>query len=81
MIWPNPISENGWIRFQLEEGGNISLEMYDSQGRKVSTLVNGYKQPGNYTIPISKGFLPSGIYMIRLTTPAESTTRKLVLLK
>jgi len=81
MIWPNPISENGWIRFQLEEGGNISMEMYDSQGTKVSTLVNGYRQPGNYTIPVSKGFLSSGIYIIRLTTPAESTTRKLILIK
>jgi hypothetical protein len=81
LIWPNPISENGWIRYHLEEGGNILLEMFDSQGTKVSTLGNGYSQPGNYIIPVSKGSLPSGIYIIRLTTPVESITQKLVLAK
>ncbi|TRZ70769.1 MAG: T9SS C-terminal target domain-containing protein, partial [Bacteroidetes bacterium] len=80
-IWPNPFTENAWISFHLEEGGNIFLEMVDAQGTKVNTLVDGYRQPGNYSIPVSKGLLPSGIYIIRLTTPAESTTRRLVLVK
>jgi hypothetical protein len=80
-IRPNPITENAWINFQVEEGSDISLEMFDSQGRIVMTLANGYRQPGNYTIPLSKGFLPSGIYVIRLTTPSSSATRKLVLVR
>ena len=80
-IWPNPFTENARISFRLEYGGTISLEMYDSQGTKITTLADGYRQPGNYCIPVSKGFLPSGIYLIRLTTSSESTTRKLVLIR
>jgi parallel beta-helix repeat protein len=78
-IWPNPVTDKAWITYQIEDGGTILLEMYDSQGTKVSTLDNGYRQPGNYSISVSKGFLPSGIYLIRLATPSGSATRKLVL--
>jgi len=80
-IWPNPSDGNAWITYHLRESGNIQLEMIDVQGIQVSTLASGYRQPGNYTIPVSKGSLPSGIYIIRLTTPAELTTRKLILAK
>ena len=80
-VWPNPFTETARISFRLEYGENITLEMYDSRGTKIITLANGYRQPGNYSIPVSKGFLSSGIYLIRLTTSSEFTTRKLVLIR
>ena len=80
-IRPNPSDGNAWISFQLEEGGNIFLEMFDAQGTKVSTLADGYRQPRNYSLPVSKEFLSSGIYIIRLTTPAGSGTKRLVVCK
>jgi parallel beta-helix repeat protein len=80
-IRPNPVTENAWVSFRLEEGENISLEISDLQGTKVSTLAHGFYPQGDYNIPVTMGFLPSGIYMIRLTTLAGSTTRKMVLVK
>ncbi|MCX6247121.1 MAG: right-handed parallel beta-helix repeat-containing protein [Bacteroidetes bacterium] len=81
LIWPNPVSGTGWIRYQLEAEGTVSLEMFDAQGTKVKVLDQGYRQPGTYTIPVAAGSLSSGIYLIRLTTPTGSTTRKLILIK
>jgi len=80
-IRPNPSDGNAWITYHLQESGNILLEMIDTQGTQVSTLASGYRQPGDYSIPVSKGFLPSGIYIIRLTTLAGTEARRLVVVK
>ncbi|MCX6245194.1 MAG: right-handed parallel beta-helix repeat-containing protein [Bacteroidetes bacterium] len=81
LIRPNPVTDNAWITYRVEEGSNISMEIYDSQGRKAMTLVNGFMEPGNYSISLSKSSLSSGTYLVRLTTSSSSVIRKMVLVR
>jgi parallel beta-helix repeat protein len=80
-IRPNPSGGNAWISFNLPQEGNILLEMFDAQGTKVCTLENGFRQAGEWSIPVSKEYLPSGIYIIRLTTTTGSMIQRWVLMK
>ncbi|MCD4650400.1 MAG: T9SS type A sorting domain-containing protein, partial [Candidatus Cloacimonetes bacterium] len=74
------------IRFGLKEAGEISLAIYNIKGQKVVTLKKGFYNPGNYSA-IWKGVdhsgkpAASGVYFVRLKTPNEEKTRKLILLK
>jgi hypothetical protein len=83
---PNPFSGSATISFVLPRPGSASLEIYDLCGRKVSTLTQGRKQRGAYSLTWngndSQGRrLSAGVYFYRLNSEGISLTRRLVLLK
>ena len=69
----------------------VTLRVFDLLGREVTTLVNGVKPAGTYTVTFNAVNLPSGAYFCRLTANAvqmekgqSSTfieTKRLLLLK
>ena len=69
------------IRYQLKEGGVVSLKVYDVLGKEVETLVNGWQAAGWYEAKFSASSLPSGIYFYRLNTAGTVLTKKTLLLK
>ncbi|HET54019.1 MAG TPA: T9SS type A sorting domain-containing protein, partial [Ignavibacteria bacterium] len=73
----SPLSKGGM------QGGltNVSLIVYDILGRKVTTLVNEPKAPGNYEITFNASQLASGVYLYRLTSGLFSQTKKMIVLK
>ncbi|HER42965.1 MAG TPA: T9SS type A sorting domain-containing protein [Candidatus Eisenbacteria bacterium] len=84
---PNPFNPTTTISFVVPDGGaNVSLKIYDSAGRLVRTLVNGYETSGTREVtwygendqgqPVS-----SGVYFYQLTAPSFSNTKKMVLLR
>ncbi|MCD4651299.1 MAG: T9SS type A sorting domain-containing protein [Candidatus Cloacimonetes bacterium] len=85
-VAPNPFNPVTTIRFGLKEAGEITLSIYNITGQKVVTLKKGFYNPGNYSA-IWKGIdhsgkkAGSGVYFVRLKTPNEEKTRKLLLLK
>ena len=48
--YPNPFNPTTLIEYQLPKDGFVSLKVYDVLGREVSTLVNGYRTPGKYSV-------------------------------
>lgn len=47
--YPNPFNPSTTISYQLVEEANVTLEIYDMMGRKISSLVQEPKQAGYYT--------------------------------
>ncbi len=60
---------------------NVTLTVYDILGRRVATLVNERKTPGDYSVKFSGNGLPSGIYFYTLRAGNFSTTKKMILMK
>ena len=92
--YPNPFNPTTKIRFSIPRSTeyhsvqqNVTLKVYDILGNEVATLVNEYKEPGNYEVEFSTGSfgdaknLPSGMYIYRLQAGNFSQTRKMVLLR
>ena len=92
--YPNPFNPTTKIKFSipsptspLSKGGmqggltNVSLIVYDILGRKVTTLVNEPKAPGNYEITFNASQLASGVYFYRLTSGSFVQTKKMILLR
>jgi len=79
--YPNPFNPVTNIQFALNKSSNITLTVFDVQGREVQTLINENLNAGSYTYSFNAVNLPSGTYIYRLQTENFSESKRMVLLK
>jgi len=85
--YPNPFNPETTISYQLPVSGYVSLKVYDILGNEVATLVDGFRNAGNYKVVFdashserSRG-MASGVYFYRLSSSNNVQTKKLMFLK
>ncbi|MEI6088833.1 MAG: aryl-sulfate sulfotransferase [bacterium] len=81
--YPNPFNNETVIKYELPFSGNVKLELFDSKGTKISTLVDEYQQAGTYSLPFSADqlYLTNGVYFYKLSTNDSSETNSIVFIK
>ncbi|MEI6899130.1 MAG: SUMF1/EgtB/PvdO family nonheme iron enzyme, partial [Bacteroidota bacterium] len=79
--YPNPVSTSTIIKYHLPESGSVLLFITDIYGRRVSTLLNEMKQPGDYSCRFEISGLADGLYFYTLTAGGYSQTKRLVVLR
>jgi len=79
--YPNPFNAKTVARFELRVPSVVSLRVYDTAGRLVETLVDGWRSAGEHELTWEAGDLPSGMYFARLEAGEFSQVQKLILLK
>jgi len=89
--YPNPFNPETWIPFQLSQDVEVSLQIYDSQGRLVRKLELGWQVSGYYATTTeaiywdgrntSGELVSSGVYFYRLQAGDYSQVHKMVILK
>ena len=79
--YPNPFNPTTKIEYLVPETSMITLKVFDSLGREVSTLVDEIKSPGKYEVNFDGSDLTSGVYMYVLTAGNYSQIKKMILLK
>ncbi len=72
--YPNPFTDETTIEYSIAEEGDVTLEVFDALGQPVFTLAAGHRTPATYTVAwngrsTNGREVPSGVYVIRLTTP------------
>jgi len=78
---PNPFNPTTNLTFTLPENGEVTLVVYDSQGRAAATLEQGYLNAGTYERTFDGSGLASGVYFACLRMKGEMKTQKLLLVK
>lgn len=79
--YPNPFNPTTTIPFTLPESGTVRLDIFDTTGRLVQTLVNGTLERGFYDIPFRGNDLASGVYLYRLSGSGANRVGKMLLLR
>ncbi len=79
--YPNPFNAATTINYNLAKPGMVKIELYNTIGQKVQTLVNEMKASGSYSLQINFNHLNSGIYFYKIETSEFSRTAKMVLMK
>jgi Secretion system C-terminal sorting domain len=79
--YPNPFNPATTIRYDIASADQVSLEVYDLLGRRVSTLVNTQQAPGRYVVSFDARSLASGVYIYRLQAGTRVFTKTMLLLK
>jgi hypothetical protein len=80
---PNPVRRSSLIQYDLPVGGQISLTLYDIQGRALAKLVDGWQAAGRYNIQFAPATmqLSPGMYLVQLRVGNETRTRRVIVLQ
>ena len=81
---PNPFNPTTTIAFELAHGGAVRCDVYDVQGRRVATLLDGFAPAGltrvSWNGMTDRGVsMPSGVYQYQLQGDGWNMSRKMVL--
>ena len=89
--YPNPFNPETWIPYQLSEPAEVTLTIYDIQGRVVQNLDLGHQRAGIYHGRSRAAHwdgrnalgepVASGLYFFTLTAGDFSATRKMLIRK
>lgn len=79
--YPNPFNPTTTIDFEVASSGHVQVVVYNSLGQHVETLVNGYRNAGEYRLTWEAPDLPSGIYFYQLRAGSTVLTRKMILMQ
>ncbi len=83
---PNPFNATTEISFDIPEEAEVTLGIYDVEGKLIQTLTNGTMGAGNHSFiwdgkDISGNTVTSGIYLYKLQAGDFSDTRRMMLVK
>lgn len=84
--YPNPFNPQTTVTFGLPQATEVHLVVYDLLGREVTRLSHGRLEAGYYQVVWNARDslgrpVPSGVYIVRMTTPYFSKSIKMLLLK
>lgn len=79
--YPNPFNPSTTISWQSPVSGVQTLKIYNVLGVEVATLVNEWKDAGNYSVNFDASSLSSGTYFYKLTIGNLTQVRKMMLIK
>jgi len=79
--YPNPFNSSTIIRYAIPKQGVVVIELYNSLGQKLRTLVDGFHEPGSYQINLDAEPLASGVYFCILRVTGDARLRKLTILR
>jgi len=79
--YPNPFNPTTTIEYQIVEPGNVTVEVYNSNGQLIKTLVNEYQNAGPHSVVWDASSLAAGIYLYRITSGNVSRMKKMTLVK
>ncbi|HFE65557.1 MAG TPA: T9SS type A sorting domain-containing protein, partial [Caldithrix sp.] len=84
--YPNPFNPTTNIAFDLPVSATVQMNIYNSLGQKVRSLVNAFFPAGHHQVQWNAlddagRSVPAGIYYYQLRTNAFQATHKMMLLK
>ena len=79
--YPNPFNPSTTIKFALPIESRVKINVYNTLGQLVETLVDKEMESGNHEVNFDASRLASGIYMYQLQAGEYISIRKMVLIK
>ena len=79
--YPNPFNPVTTLSFSLPEIQDVTMQVYNLQGRVIETLVNGSMQAGYHTVKWNADNQSSGVYFVKIIAGNYVDTQKLMLVK
>ncbi|MEL6704456.1 MAG: PA domain-containing protein [Bacteroidota bacterium] len=80
-VYPNPVSTTAQVDFSLPTAEEARVEVYDLLGRRVAVVAEGVRPAGTHTVTLDATGLPSGVYVVRLSTPSVALTERVTVVR
>ena len=80
-VTPNPVADRATLRFGLAEAAPVSVEVFDTVGRRVAVLADGPLGAGVHEVGLDASSLPAGVYVWRVRTGLDVQSGQLVVVR
>jgi len=80
-IYPNPFQSTTRIDYTLASRSQVSLKVFDLNGKEVAILVNEIQQADNYSQVFDGQDLSDGLYYCQISAVNRQETKKIMLLR
>lgn len=77
-LYPNPVQNELNIRFTATTGEQVRVSLYDMMGREVAVVADQYAT-GDQRLSYNTGSLPRGLYLLKVSSASQTTSRKIEL--
>jgi len=79
-LYPNPVEDDIEISFSQQKPQRITIELYNSAGKMLGTLYDGYSVSGNNTklFSMEQFGISAGMYLIKITDENKYRTMKFI---
>jgi hypothetical protein len=78
-VYPNPFRDLTYVDITLKENANISVEVLNLLGQRVQYNTYNNLPAGDHQIAISANRLPSGVYLLKVSSDDHSLSQKLII--
>jgi hypothetical protein len=75
---PNPFNGLTTIRYTVPVSGRVSIKLYNTTGRLIKTVNNGYLNTGFYSTTLTTTNIPNGVYFLRYESNTNREDIKLI---
>ena len=79
--YPNPFNPVTNFKFDLPKNTEVSIIVYDAQGKEIAELINSKLDAGSYTYQWNAQNAASGIYFYRMKAGEFVSTKRMILIK
>ena len=79
--YPNPFNPTTSIAFNLAEATHVKIDIYNSTGQLVNSLLDKNMAAGNHSIEWNASDMASGIYFYKIRVEGMEAVKRLILLK
>jgi hypothetical protein len=77
-VVPNPVRDHATIAFALPSPGEVSVGVFDLQGRRVATPIDhAARAAGNWSVDVVTNGWEPGCYLYRLEFGGQALVRKM----
>jgi hypothetical protein len=76
--FPNPLSSQATIEYDLIDQALVELKIYNYLGKEIDVLVSEFQQAGTHQAIWNAEGLPAGVYFYRLTAGAQVGCGKII---
>ncbi len=79
--FPNPFAGATRFTYTLPQAQHVTVRVFDTMGRQVATLVDGFQAASTYEVTFAADNLPSGVYLYRVEAEGRSETRQMTVVR
>jgi ligand-binding sensor domain-containing protein len=79
--YPNPFNPLTNIEFDLPKSSDVRIEVYNTAGQKIQTLLNRKMSAGSHQVEFNAQDLSSGVYFYRIEAGEFQDVKKMILLR
>jgi hypothetical protein len=80
-VYPNPFNPTTTLSYQLSANSPVHLQVFDTAGRLVATLAEGWQEAGSHQARFDGSGLAAGLYFVRLQAGNVASVTKMMLVK